>query len=197
MRRDDRGSSAVEFAIVFMLLTVITFGIFETSLLMMQWQRAEKATQMGARYAVVSPMVAPELATADGMDNGVEAGTPCMDAATGATIAACALSPNPVICQSGGCGGYGFDGVAFTAIVDEMRKILPDIDESNVVVEYRFVGLGFVGRPGGQPLAVTVRLQNMTFDLIVLDDLVGMNGQLAMPAFATTLAGEDLSDDTI
>lgn len=197
MLREERGSSAVEFAIVFMLLTVTTFGIFETSLLMLQWHRAEKATQMGARYAVVSPMAAPELADATGIGGSAEAGTSCMDAMTGATLAACALSPDPVICQAGGCNGYGFDGDAFEAIVEEMRKALPEIDESNVVVEYRFVGLGFVGRPGGQPLAVTVRLQNMTFDLIVLDDLVGMNGQLAMPAFATTLAGEDLSDDTI
>ena len=79
-----------------------------------------------------------------------------------------------------------------------MQQIFPRLDSTNVVVEYMPVGLGFVWRPCGPVPSVTVRLQNMSFDFIVIDSLLTLVGgslasSLAMPAFTATMVGEDLS----
>ena len=41
------------------LLLLFIFGIIDVGRLMWTWNRAEKATQMGARFAVVTDMVPP------------------------------------------------------------------------------------------------------------------------------------------
>jgi hypothetical protein len=75
--------------------------------------------------------------------------------------------------------------------------MFPRITANNVVVEYSPIGLGFVGRCGPVP-AVTVRLQNMTYDFLVVHLLVSLVGgagaaSLAMPSFTATMVGEDLN----
>ena len=60
---DERGGPAAEFALVLPLLIIFLFGIIDVGRLMWTWNRAEKATQMGARYAVVADMVPAGLAT--------------------------------------------------------------------------------------------------------------------------------------
>src|SRR3546814_2590501 len=60
---------------------------------------------------------------------------------------------------------------AYAALRDTMRRVLPAIQDSNVVVEYRASGLGFAGDPNGPDVApiITVRLQNMTFTPVTLE----------------------------
>jgi len=55
--RETRGGSAAEFALVLPLLLIFLFGIIDVGRLMWTWNRAEKATQMGVRYAVVTDPV--------------------------------------------------------------------------------------------------------------------------------------------
>ena len=72
-----------------------------------------------------------------------------------------------------------------------MQAIFPRITADNVEVRFAGAGLGFVGRGSPVPI-VTVRLVNMTFDFVVMDDLLGF-GQVAMPTFDASLVGEDLN----
>ena len=60
--RDRRGASAAEFALVLPLLIIFLFGIIDVGRLMWTWNKAEKATQMGVRYAVATEMVPNGLA---------------------------------------------------------------------------------------------------------------------------------------
>ena len=90
---------------------------------------------------------------------------------------------------------------AFTAIADRMRGIFPRIQDENVVVEYRHVGMGFAGRLGGDLVpTVTLELQGLTFDFLLLSFLGPMlygattvPAGIPMPSFAATLTGEDLA----
>ena len=82
-----------------------------------------------------------------------------------------------------------------------MREIYPRIAAETVAVDYFFMDLGFVNRPCGPVPSVTVRLQNMTFDFIVIDALLdllvagpgGLDPSMAMPSFTATMVGEDLN----
>lgn len=198
---NERGAVATEFALLFMSLFLLTIGIVEVGIAVFDWARTEKALQRGARFAIVTDPVATELRDFDGKTSANSYGDSCLDAATGNVQSYCQYDPDPIVCISGGCNGYGFDATAFDAIVARIREFNPRIQAANVVVEYRSSELGFVGRPGGRVgefnivPAVTVRIRNLSYPFFVLDDLLGL-GDLTMPPFATTLIGEDLGSVT-
>jgi Flp pilus assembly protein TadG len=186
----------VEFALVFPLLLLLTFGIIEFGLVFYQMNMFEKATQIGARKAITWDPVAPGLATYSANETGIAPGLPLP-----------ANLQMQVVCTSAGCTGTGaitspgYSTQAFADIVGAMQKIYAGIKPENVVVTYRHVGLGWVGRPGGAVVpAVTVGLQNMKYDFILLDVAVTISSfgtvsltDIFYPSFSTTLTGEDLS----
>ena len=192
----ELGAAGVEFALVFPLLLLLTFGIIEFGLVFYQMNMFEKATQIGVRKAITWDPVAPSLASYSAKETGIAPGLP--------------LPANlqvEVVCTSAGCTGTGaitnpgFSTQAFADIVGAMQKIYAGIKPENVVVTYRHVGLGWVGRPGGAVVpAVTVGLQNMKYDFILLDVAVTISSfgtvsltDIFYPSFSTTLTGEDLS----
>ena len=50
--RDRTGSGAAEFSLVLPLLILLLLGMIDTGRYMWEYNRAEKATQMGARFSV-------------------------------------------------------------------------------------------------------------------------------------------------
>ncbi len=200
--RRSEGAAAIEFALVCIPLLLITIGIMEFAFALFQWNAAEKATQMGVRMAVVSTPVVAGLNTFTGTGGGKIAGEepPETFMATVGTPIVCNDSGNLGNCTGGIAGITSFDAPVHTRIVNRMRLIFPRIAASNVAVEYYFMGLGFVGRPCGPVPSVTVRLQNMNFDFIVIDSLLslvagggGLGPSMAMPSFTATMTGEDLN----
>ncbi len=194
LAQDQRGAAAVEVAIVFGVLLVLTISLIEFALALWQWNSAEKATQLGVRYAVESDPVATAFTSYSGVTDGnFQPGTSLDTSTVAAFTVRCTSSG--CICP-GGCGAFGgnpgSDAVAFTAIVDKMQGIFPRIQPANVVVKYSHVGMGFAGRLGGDLVpTVTLELQGLTFDFLLLSFL-GPAG-VPMPAFAATLTGEDLA----
>jgi Flp pilus assembly protein TadG len=190
LRKESQGAAAVEFALVCIPLLIITFGIIEYAFALFQWNTAEKATQFGVRKAVVSDPVAVGLNTFNGKTNSTEFGDEPMPN----------FANSPVVCNgaTASCNnGFSFSQASHTRIVTRMRQMFPRITASNVIVEYAPIGLGFVGRCGPVP-SVTVRLQNMTYDFVVIHSLLTLVGgsaaaSLAMPNFAATMVGEDLN----
>ncbi|MGH7185074.1 MAG: TadE family protein [Pseudomonadota bacterium] len=196
LHASEAGAAAVELAIVFPLLLMFTFGIIEFGLVLHQMNMAEKATQLGVRKAVTWDPVAPELASYTGAGLGAT-GTP--------------LPANlqlEIVCDFAGCTGTGaipsptFSNAAFTELVDAMARLYPSIEPEDVVITYRNIGLGFIGRPGGAVVpSVTVSLRNLTYDFILLDVAVLIVSfgavdidDIVYPSFSATLTGEDLSD---
>src|SRR5688500_6489290 len=59
--RDRTAASAVEFAMVLPILLVLMLGVIDVGRLMYVWNMAEKATQMGVRYAVVTDAIPSAL----------------------------------------------------------------------------------------------------------------------------------------
>lgn len=186
--RDGRGASAAEFALVLPLLLLFLLGIIDAGRFMWEYNKAEKATQMGARYAVVTDMVPSGLAGYSfAISDSVLAGSPVptssFDSAT--------CDTNSCSCVGGGvCGTIGYNAAAFDAIVARMKQMYPPITDANVRVDYRNVGLGYAGDPNGPDVAplVTVRLTQLEFRPITL---MLFRGNFNMPDFRAALTLED------
>ena len=189
LRRDDRGTAMVEMSLVVPLILLTTLGVLEFGNALSQWILAEKATEMGVRFAITAQMVAVGRSDC-GVATTQPAGTPCRpDLVPGSNswVHSCTSTSSAGSCNA----------AAFSAIVTQMQSVYSRITPANVVVEYSGTGLGFVGR--GLPVPnVTVRLQNMTFTFVAIGALVrGLFGgtfadQVPMPDFRATLVGEDL-----
>ena len=183
--RDRRASSAAEFALVLPLLIIFFFGIIDVGRLMFTWNRAEKATQMGVRHAVVTDMVPATLASQNfALTNGIPGGDPVPTSAFSDTT-----------CDDTNCtNGWGYDAAAFTAIVNRMRRGMPEITADKVEVRYENVGLGYAGDPNGPDVAplVTVRLKDMYFSP-TLFWVFGFT--LELPDFRAALTSEDGEGD--
>lgn len=184
---NDQAASAAEFALVLPLLLVFLLGIIDTGRFMWDYNRAEKATQMGVRYAVVTDLVPSGLETysftvSDSIPAGDPIPTTSFDQAT-CDSTSCTCAPNAAV-----CGAH--DPVAFTNIVDRMRLFYPWITNSNVTIQYRNIGLGYSGDPNGPDVAplVTIQLTGLTFKPITT---MAFGGTMAMPGFRSALTLED------
>lgn len=188
---DPRGASAAEFAMVMPLLVLLLFAIIDGGRYVWEVNRAEKATQIGARMAVVTNVISTDLRDESFVGAIVDGDT--VD--PGETIPAGALGT--IVCDSAGCTcsgactgiGTAADAAAFTRLVDRMQQIKPDIAAANVEVVYRGSGLGYAGDPTGMAMSplVTVRLKELQFRPITSL----LFASITLPAFATTLTAED------
>ena len=200
--RDRRGASAAEFALVAPLMILFLLGIIDCGRFIWSVNEAEKATQIGARWAVATDILANPSGT-DGLLNysfasqgGVEQGTTVSQTdfpgvkctSSGGTVscackAACDFDPTP------GTGGQA----AFTALIRRMQQIYGGIDTDNVEIDYDWSGLGYAGDPNGpdvDPL-VTVKTTGLGFRPIFLAGLIGFS----LPKLSYTLTAEDSQGD--
>jgi Flp pilus assembly protein TadG len=194
---EQSGSTAAEFGLVLPLLLVLLFGIIDAGRWMWTYNEAEKATQMGARFAIVASPVTPAMGNSYLGVNGLTQGdvipasafgkVTCTGSGSGATVSAscsCATSPCPT-------GFATTAAAAFGNIVGRMQLFLPQLGASNVTIEYSSSGLGYAGSPVLPDLSplVTVKITSMTFRPITILTIAS----IPMPSFTTTLSAEDLS----
>ena len=202
--RDCRGASAAEFAIVLPLLLILIFGVIDGGRFLWEANRAEKATQVGVRMAVVTNVLAPGLISEDYVGktiNGVviKSGDLIPAAALGrvecnrtVSVCTCAVAPCPNALGTMDTGTFG-------KLVDRMRTIDPTLTNANVVVTYSGSGLGAAGEGGSTAMdpspLITVSLDGGTdqtrlkFTPITSLMLATIN----MPSFSSTLTAEDAS----
>jgi hypothetical protein len=197
--RCDRAASAVEFALVLPLLLIFLFGIIDGGRFLWEFNRAEKATQMGVRYAVVtdpvlSGMTAYDFATSgDAIPQGSSIPIANFSSAS-CTSAGCSCSPS----AAGFCGATSLNSAALANLATQMSYMYPPIAAANVEVDYQNVGLGFAGNPVNpdgsrfsdvSPL-VTVKLTGLVFHPITC---LMFACSINMPDFRASLTAEDLS----
>ena len=192
--RNDRGASAVEFALVLPLLILCLFGIIDGGRFLWESNQAEKATQAGARFAVVTAPVASGISTQGfvGVSGLTQGDRIPASALPTVTCDSSNCGPDPCTgCPAGIPGTY--DATAFANIVARMNALDPKIAAANVLVKYSGSGLGFAGDPNGAEVSplVTVQLTGLQFTPIT--SLLFQS--ITMPIASTTLTAEDLSGD--
>ena len=194
--RSTGAGPAAEFALVLPLILIFLLGIIDVGRFAWELNRAEKATQTGARWAAATNIIASGLAGysfATGVDQ-IPAGTavptsafPGISCSSNGTTATCSYL--------GTCNGTcnfptTADNDAFTALIDRMADIKPDITAANVIVDYRNSGLGFAGDPNGPDVApiISVRLRDLDFVPLTL---MLFSGTIDLPDFSYSLTMED------
>ncbi len=185
----ERAASAAEFALVLPLLLLLLFGIIDAGRFMWEWNRAEKATQMGVRYAVVTDPVLNGLYTysfsvSGGITQGSAVPTSSFDTAT------CNNSTCTCLPSGGFCSATSRNATPFTNLVRRMSGMYPQIQASNVQIQYKNVGLGFAGDPDGPDVSplVTVSLTGLQFHPITC---LVFACSIGMPDFRAGLTLED------
>lgn len=186
---DRSAATAVEFTLVLPLLLILFFGIIDAGVAMWTWNRAEKATQMGVRYAVATDMLPIGLRSYSfTVDGGMNQG----EVIPASRFGGATCTSTTCTCNTGAtCPALGnLDTVAFTRLVTRMQAIMPQIQAANVQVDYGYSGLGYAGDPNGPDVApmVTVKLVGMQFRPITF---LAFGGPLTLPDFAATLSTED------
>jgi TadE-like protein len=196
---DEKGGPAAEFALVLPLALLFLFGIIDVGRYMWEYNRTEKATQMGARYAVATDLVASGLS---GYSFAVSCAVPQGDPVSASafpgincTGGGSVATPTATCSLAGGssCGTAiptSSDAVALGRIVSRMRAFKSDIAPGNVTVNYGYSGLGYAGDPNGLDVAplVTVSVTGLTFQPIVT---LIFNASVNMGTFSYTLTMED------
>ena len=193
---DQRGASAAEFALVLPLLLLLLLGLIDAGRFMWEYNQAEKATQMGVRYAVATAVVPAGLGSYSfASQGGVTAGESVPTSSAGSPpawfgSATCNNASCTCSGSSGICNVIGYDPVAFGRIVARMNFMYHGATAPRVTVEYRNVGLGFSGDPNGPDVAplVTVRLTGMRFQPLSTM-MLGLG--VDMPDFRAALTLED------
>ena len=179
-RSDTTAASAAEFALVLPLMILFFIGIIDAGYYMWQLNRAEKAVQIGARWAVATDMVPANLRNYSfAVSGGIEQGT----------VVPAASFPK-VTCTSTSCTGqWGHSTTAFNSILNRMQEIKTGVAASNLTVEYEWSGLGYAGDPNGPDVApiVTVKLTGLTHTPITSI----LFGTTNLPTFAYSLTAED------
>ena len=173
--REERGTTAAEFALVLPAALLLFFGIIDGGRYMWAVNRLEKAVQMGTRTAVVTGVVPTGLNSWDFTTSGVNC--PGVDAAgnptsgpiqPGSTICAQALGTitctrasaaadvnctcTPTAAGSGSCPSpLGTPSATaterFARIVARMRVVERGLSDDEVRITYSGSGIGYAGDP--------------------------------------------------
>ena len=197
--RSRSGASAAEFGLVLPLLLVLLLGIIDAGRFIWEYNRAEKATQAGARVAVVTQVIPQGIADFKYVNQTVGGikylqGDPLAASALGTVE--CKQTSGALGCSCDNSGGAAFcpslgttNTAGFDAIVTRMQAMYPKVNANRVVVEYRGSGVGYAGDPSGMDISplVTVKVQDIPFNPLVFFGLVNFT----LPSFSTSLTAED------
>ncbi len=188
--RDQRGAGAAEFALILPVMVLFLVGMLDAGRLFYEINMGEKASQIGARWAVVTDPLTPEI----GSQNYVGTTVGGVTLVQGDRIPAAALGQ--VTCTQGGCvctvapcpATLTLNAASFNRLLDRMQNIMPQMAAANLVVEYRGSGLGYAGNPTSTDIAplVTVRIANLIFSPFIF-----FGGDVSLPDFSYTLTMED------
>jgi Flp pilus assembly protein TadG len=205
---DRTGSMLVEYTVVFPLFIAVTLGTVDVAYMLFEWALATKAAYVGARTAVVSNPVAQNITNNADLYTTTpqNPGFLCFDPATGLQNGNCP-STGTVVCTSSACSPttFGFDSTAFTGVFNPMQRVFPRLQTANVTITYQtidndtsgFASAGYVLRPGGLPMTVTVSISGMTHQFFFISPILRFFGGAIsatppIPPFSTRMQSEDM-----
>jgi Flp pilus assembly protein TadG len=185
-RQDCNGAVLVETTLVLLLFLLVSLGTVDAAFLLYDWAQGNKAAFFGARTALVIDPVATGITNLTYSTAATQLGQPCF-ASTGAPNGTSSCPTVNTVCTpaatNGSCtGGETWNEAAFAIILAQMQTVFPRLGRQNVQISYQTTGLGFVGRPNGLPMNVTVSIRCMTHQFFFLSAL---NNNLVFPALPT------------
>lgn len=195
--RDRRGASAAEFALVLPLFLILLLGIVDAGRLMYELNLVKKATQVGARVAVVTAPVDPNLSTFSAVGHDPGSGTLTQgDIVPASTLGQIDCDDSTCTCDNGAgnCPWTpGYDGTAFNVVVNRMSAHYSAIGSDDVTISYLGSGLGFAGDPTGPDISPTVEVTVSGIEFTPITSL--LFATFTLPDVRTSMTGEDQAGD--
>ena len=186
--RDQRGSSAAEFALILPIFLLFLLGLIDVGRFAWSFSQLEKSTQTGARWAVATDMIPSDLITYSfAVQGGITQGTVVPQAAFPGVRCDGSAAGAPMCNCKGTCAfNPAGNAAAFTNLLTRMRQIYPSIPATSLRVDYDWSGIGFSGDPNGPDVApiVTVSVQNLQFPLLFM---LGTSVPLPTSRYSMTL----------
>lgn len=165
LRGDRQGATAIEFAVAFPIVFMLTLALIDFMLLLLDHHRASEAARRAVREATILPPVVQLSSLTPG----------------GSSI--CANSAGSVSCSSGSVQ----NAEVFADLIAAAQPIFPRLTAENLRVIYQDVGLGDPDLPGGILPQVSVELQNVEFKFTALGMLPGLPDKVTLPAFRSSM----------
>jgi len=194
MRRfllDRTAAAGAEFALVLPLLLILLFGIIDTGRWLWTYNRAEKAVQMGVRFAAVANPPDNTLFNTKYVGVGTLTQGDLIPASAFGTMTctdtSCTCTTNP--CPAADT----YTQADFRNVVDRMKAFLPEVGYSNVAIEYSSSGLGYAGNPNGPDLSplITVKIGDPATPLPFTPITSFLFATFDMPVFRASMTAED------
>ena len=171
--KDCGGGPLVEFTLTFPIMISLALGTVDFAYYWADASFANKAAFIGARIAVISSPVATGITDPSWTVSLL--GQPCYDS-NGDSNGNCPTvntTCTPTGTSGGSCtGGEAFNNTTFTAILNPMSNLFPKLQRQNVKITYATNNLGFVGRPNGPPMNITVKIRCMTHQFFFINVLM-------------------------
>ncbi|QPH55295.1 pilus assembly protein [Pontivivens ytuae] len=163
LAKDERGSSTVEFVIIFTPLIMLIFLILQVSISYHWALSAQKGVEMAARMASVQPPLATNLVQETGLgtfpinrtpEDGFEPGDPCVSGAcapianvvcSGAAMIAAVGPLDPLRGTGAVANGCSVD--RFLDLYNEIDRFAYQLAHDSFAVSYVDSGLGNAGQP--------------------------------------------------
>ncbi len=174
------------------LLILLLLGMVDVGRYMWALNRLEKATQMGARMAVVVDMVPQGLANQNygsTLGQGAKITTAAFGAAqcskpAGTVACTCLTSPCPTLTPVDSTATGPF------ALITDRMNLIAGVSPSNVTITYSNSGLGYAGDPNGSDVApiVTVQAAGVPFRPAIF---MFLGGRIVLPTVSASLTLED------
>lgn len=196
--RNTRAASAAEFALVLPLFLLLLLGTIDAGRFIWHVNQLEKATQVGARWAVATDII-PGGDAAAGLKNysyavsgGVTQGT-VVPQASFPTFSCSGAAGGAVSCSCTGCPFTVAPGTvgqaSFALLMEKISAQYGGIGPENVTLGYAWSGLGFAGDPNGPDVSplVTVTISGVDFFPITGASMFG----LELPTSSYSLTNED------
>jgi len=171
------GATLVEFAVTVSLFLVLTIGIAEFSIYVMEVGRANELTRELGRIAIVSDPVCDIYADAcPGDQSGLSCpgGSPVVVTLAQVNVADCSADSEETKCRMN----------------RTVQSYLPTVEPENVELTFACSNAGLAFRPTPIPL-VTVALRNFSRDL-AFAGFLGIDAEIDFPDFEISRTGEDL-----
>lgn len=189
--RDEDGAGAAEFALILPIFALFLVGIIDAGRYAYGFNQGEKASQIGARAAVVTNPLVDEL-NSYSFSGKTFGGVTLIqgDRIPASALGTITCTSTSCTCTSGTCldGTLTLNSTSFDRIADRIQAIYPYVADADIEVEYTGSGLGYAGNPTGMDVApfVTVKLRNQSFTSWFL-----FGGSVGFPDFSYTLTMED------
>ena len=189
-RDDDSGAVVIDYIPVFFLLIVLVLIVFEIGMAYFQTLSTQKAVQLGARVAAVIPPIHTSVPLTNARANPMgRMGLPCLNPGQADR---CVNPGGPWVCRgadiASGGGGGGCNTARFNIVVENMRRVFPQIEAKAVTVTYIYRRLGETGGPFVPEINVALVSHNYPFVIFGFSPV--RHGAVSASAF-----GEDMTPE--